>query len=58
MTQASTTVGAWRVAKIRVDNDPWLASRWSAGVQRDGSQDRNVKAIRSRLNSSNTIFKE
>jgi len=58
MKQPSTTVGVWRVAKIRVDDDRWLTSRWSAAAQRDGSQDRNVNAILSRLNSSNTIFKE
>jgi hypothetical protein len=58
MEQFSTTVGVWRVAKIRVDDDRWLASRWSAAVRREGSQDRNVSAILSRLNSSNTIFNE
>ena len=58
MTQPSTTVGVWRVAKVRVDDDRWLASRWNTAVQRDGSQDRNVNAILSRLNSSNTIFNE
>jgi hypothetical protein len=58
MTQPSTIVGDWRVAKVRIDNDRWLASRWRAAVQRKGSQDRNVRAILSRLNSSNTVFKE
>jgi hypothetical protein len=54
--QCSTLVGDWRVIKVRVDADPWVASRWGIAATREGDQDRNVDAIKSRLTSTNTVF--
>jgi hypothetical protein len=52
---SSTLVGDWAVLKVNRAADPFLASRWSAAAAGQGSQDRNIKAIASRLTSTNTI---
>jgi hypothetical protein len=44
-----------KILKVIVDGDQHLVSRWPLAAASQGDQDRNVKAIASRLSSTNTI---
>jgi hypothetical protein len=56
--RTSTRVGEWLTVKVRRDADHFIASRWQAAADASGSraqQDRNIKALASRMTSTNTI---